>query len=117
MKKLVPILGLVSFVAACAQQPDKVQPTYISSSNYTGKSCNQLMEERNQVVSRVNALTKKQKTAANTDAALVGVTMVLFWPAAFAMLLTEDESNSLAEAKGEYEAITKRMSDRGCSQA
>lgn len=72
------------------------------------------MSQRNAVVHEVNRLTKQQKTAADTDAAMVGVSLVLFWPAAFALLLTEDESAELAQKKGEYEAITRRMEARGC---
>lgn len=115
MYKLASMLGLVAILAACAQQPNKVEATYISPSQYGGKSCKQLLAQRNEIVSRVNLLTKKQKKAADTDAALVGVTMVLFWPAAFAMLLTEDENQALSMAKGEFDAITTQMEKRGCS--
>lgn len=113
MKKIaiLPILGML---AACAEQPSKIEASYVSSNAFRGQSCGDLMAERNQIVLEVNELTAQQKKAADTDAAMMGVGLILFWPAVLAVGMTDDKSEALAAAKGNYNAVTRQMAESGC---
>lgn len=116
MKKTsAAILSAAVTLSACAQSPNQVEASYVSPSTYAGRSCNTLMAERNEIVSRVNVLTKEQQTAATTDAVATGVALVIFWPAAIALAATKDNATALAAAKGNYDAITKQMQKQGCA--
>ncbi|WP_428928316.1 hypothetical protein [Marinibacterium sp. SX1] len=114
MKKLA-ILPLCGILSACAEQPSNVEAAYVSSNAFRDRSCHQLMAERNDIVREVNDLTQQQKKAADSDAMLMGVGLVLFWPAVLAVGMTNDKSNALAGAKGNYNAITRQMTQMGCA--
>lgn len=108
------MLPIALFAAACAEQPEQISPMYVSSNVYSGKSCRDLLEERREVVAQVNTLTAEQKKSANNDAAAMAVGMILFWPALFAINMSGDKKQQLAAAKGNYEAIERRMKEKGC---
>ncbi len=108
-------LSALMALSACAQQPDKIAASYVSPTTYEGRSCRQLMAERNEIVTRVNTLNAEQKEAATTDAVATGVALFLFWPAAIALANTKDSSSALSAAKGHYDAITAQMKKKGCA--
>ncbi len=114
LKSFALALTVPLALGACVQQPEKVQSSYVSPSTYAGRSCNQLMSERNEIVGRVNLLTNQQKKAATNDAVATGVALFLFWPAAFALAASDDNSTALASAKGHYDAVTAQMRKQGC---
>ncbi|NDW43398.1 hypothetical protein [Ruegeria sp. PrR005] len=114
-KKLPGFLAIGALLAGCAQSPNQVASSYVSPNTYDGRSCAKLMEERNEIVSRVNQLTQDQKEAATTDAVLTGVALVLFWPAAIGLAATKDNATALSSAKGNYDAITAKMREKGCA--
>lgn len=101
-------------LAACAQQPDKVASTYVSPTTYSSFSCKQLVAERNGVVSKVNELNGAQKKKADSDAAMMGVGMILFWPALFGLAAGSDVEVQLASMKGHYDALTQAGMQKGC---
>jgi len=114
--KTTTILVTTALIAlsACAKQPDKIVATAVSTSNYSYMSCNQLRAQRNAVVTNVNNLTTKQKKAADDDALIMGVGILLFWPAMFAPGITDDFGPQLAQAKGEYDAINAVGNQKRC---
>lgn len=116
MKWIVP-LGAVAIVAACSQHSSKIEPTYVSPNVYAGRTCQQLVAERNQIVHQVNSLTEKQNEAATNDAVLTGAALVLFWPAALFVGVTGDHADTLGAAKGNYDAITAQMRAKDCTEA
>ncbi|MEM9552079.1 MAG: hypothetical protein AAGA05_12945 [Pseudomonadota bacterium] len=113
--KKAALLAACVAVSACAQQPHKIEASYVSRSAFEGKGCNDLLAERNDIVRHVNDLSAKQKKAATTDAVATGVALVLFWPAAFALATTSDNSGALSLAKGNYDAISSQMQLQGCN--
>ncbi len=114
MKKVIFSIAAISILAACAPSPNQVSASYVSPVVYDGQSCKKLMAERNQIASEVNLLTAKQQKSSTNDAVATGIALVLFWPAAFALALTEDQSAQLAQAKGNFEAIEAQMRNKGC---
>lgn len=114
MKKIVVMLTTVATVSACAQNASQVSSAYVPTSLYSSHSCSQLKAEQNRIVHQVNTLTGKQNAKAKTDAVAMGVGLVLFWPALF--LLAKDAGNTeqLAQAKGNYDAIMAAGQQKGC---
>jgi len=91
-----------------------VSASYVSPIVYEGQTCSKLMVERNQIARNVNLLIADQRKSSTNDAVATGVALVLFWPAALALALTEDQSAQLAQAKGNFEAIETQMRKKGC---
>lgn len=113
-RKIMAALIAATAVSGCAQSPDQVEASYVSPNQFKGRSCSQLMGERNEIASRVNTLTKEQKQAATNDAVATGVALVIFWPAAIALAASKDNATALSAAKGNYDAITTQMRTQGC---
>lgn len=104
------LLGL----AACASQPEAVVGTYVSPATYSDYSCKQIISERNRVVQKVDELTGVQKKKADSDAAMMGVGMILFWPALFGLAAGSDVEPQLASMKGNYDALTAAGTQKSC---
>ena len=85
MKNLLTCMtaSAVMLASACAQQPESVSASYVSTSNYMQLTCAQLNEEARLLSARIAEVTGQQEKAANSDAALTAVTLVLFWPPVF----------------------------------
>lgn len=111
---LVAVIAASTALSGCAQNPDKIAASYVSPSTYDGRSCSQLLAERNEIASKVNSLSAEQKEAATTDAVLTGVALVIFWPAAIGLASTKDNEAALSSAKGNYDAITTKMTQKNC---
>ena len=102
-------------LSACAQHSNQIESTYVSPNVYSGRSCAQLMSERNDIVRRVNTLNKEQDKSATNDAVLTGVALIIFWPAAIGLAATKDNATAVSAAKGNYDAITEQMRIKGCT--
>lgn len=115
MKKVVMSAVALAMLSACASQPDKIMATPTSTTQYDRMNCRSLGAEQTRIVSSVNLLTANQKGKADNDAALMGVGMILFWPALF--FLNGDSANApqLAVAKGQYDAIMDVRAAKGCA--
>ena len=101
-------------LTACAEQAKNVEAQYVSPNVYQGRNCGQLLSERNEIVRKVNELARKQDQAATNDAVATGVALLVFWPAAIALAATNDRSEALSAAKGNFDAITQRMKQQRC---
>ena len=102
-------------VCSCATHPDDIQSTYVSPSLYARWTCEELVEERTRVASRVNQVTGLQSEAATGDAVFMTVGLVIFWPALLGLAATDDHEQELARLRGEYEAIDQSMTRNRCS--
>ena len=100
-------------------RPENVTAQYVSSGRYDAYDCRRLVREADEVDARVRTLTGTLETKANTDAALVGVGMILFWPALLALPATggKAEEQELGRLKGEAQAIQRAYKERDCESA
>ena len=100
--------------AGCAPAPTDVAPAPVSAAAYSGLSCRQLRDEAIRLNDQVATLTGQQQRKASNDAVAMGVGMVLFWPALFALGASGDVSPQLAQAKGQAEALQAAARQKGC---
>ncbi len=98
---------------ACATDPERIRPTYVSPERYSGLSCDALAREREHVTEELNRLVGEQHGAASRDRWATGVGVVLFWPALFA-LAGSDKEEEVASSMGELEAIKETQHREGC---
>lgn len=104
----------VSGLAACAEYPDRIEPTYVPSITFNGASCAELAVERANLKRYVEKLVIDQQRAAETDTAAVSASLFITWPAIAALPFTKDKSAQLSTARGYYEALQKSAVKQGC---
>src|SRR5689334_10100239 len=109
MKKLVctyvAVTLVVSPLLGCATASKDIAAGYTSPMQYQKYDCDQLSAEAQRLQARVVQLGGRLDEASNNDKVLMGVGLVLFWPALFAIGGTKGQEAEYARMKGEYEAI------------
>jgi hypothetical protein len=113
-KSIICYIAIVGLMAGCATAGKDVVATYVSPVQYSNYDCEQLRAELIRINSRVNQMTGRLDTAASNDAAIMGVGMILFWPALFALGGTKQQEAELSRLKGEYEALQSAASGKKC---
>lgn len=101
-------------LAGCATSSKDVATAYVSPLQYQNHDCDQLRMEAQRVQVRVNQIGGRLDEAASNDKAIMGVGMILFWPALFALGGTKQQEAEYARLKGEYEAILQAATARKC---
>jgi hypothetical protein len=118
MKKTSIIIALSIFImAGCAQKADSIKASYVSPIAYEKLSCKKLEEEVIRVNTRLSKISEEQVETANKDAVVVGVGVVVFWPALLLLAAGEDQKNEIANLKGQYDTIRKVAAKKGCQFA
>ncbi len=110
------IVAVAAALAAsgCATGSRDIATGYTSPIQYQSYDCNQLAGEAQRLQSRVNQLGARLDEAAMNDKALVGVGLLVFWPAFFALGGTKHQEAEYARMKGEYEAIQQSAVLKRC---
>ncbi|MCA0044661.1 hypothetical protein [Celeribacter litoreus] len=110
MKKIISILAISATIAAsgCAKPPSKIAPVAVSSSEYSGMSCQKLNAELRETTDELAALEKKQRDKVAGDA--IVVFLILVPPSSMA----GDYEAEISLKKGEVAAIERAMDKRGC---
>ena len=113
-KSIICYIAIVGLMTGCATAGKDVVATYVSPVQYSNYDCEQLRSELIRINSRVNQMTGRLDTAASNDAAIMGVGMILFWPALFALGGTKQQESELSRLKGEYEALQSAANGKKC---
>jgi hypothetical protein len=115
VNKLVCCAMIAAFLGGCATAGKDVSATYVSPIQYSNYDCDQLRQELSRINGRVGQLTGRLDEAASNDKALVGVGMILFWPALFALGGTKQQEAELSRLKGEYDALQTASTTKKCN--
>jgi hypothetical protein len=115
LKKTIATLLIPIFLSACATAGKDVTATYVSPAQFSSYDCEQLKQEMLRVQGRANQLSGRLDEAASNDKAIVGVGMILFWPALFALGGTKQQEAELSRLKGEYDALSAAAVSKKCS--
>lgn len=115
MKKAVSaiLIGTVA-LSGCATSSRDVATNYTSPMQFQSYDCDQLASESQRIQTRVNQLSGRLDEAASNDKAIMGVGLILFWPALFALGGTKQQEADYARLKGEYEAIQQSAILKKC---
>lgn len=114
---LLFITALVILSVGCATKPSKIQPTYVSPLQYQSYDCLQIIAEMGRVGRRTGELYQHLKKEADADSAQMGIGMIIFWPALFALEGGDGpEATEYARLLGEREALEKMAIQKKCDQ-
>ena len=114
-KAVVLTTAVALAMAGCASSSKNITTAYVSPMQYQPYDCDQLAAEAARIQGRVSALGGRLDTAAQNDAAIMGVGLILFWPALFFIGGTKDQEAEYSRLKGEYEAVQQASIAKKCS--
>lgn len=109
MKSITCVTVAALMLAGCATRASSVAPVSVSAADYSSLSCQQSRDELQTARTRENALARRQNNAAVADAASVFLFLL-----PLGSVFGADVSGELAEAKGETNALERRVRD-ACS--
>ena len=118
-------LVLVSAVlGGCTPYPNKISAANVSTSQYLGLSCRELVSQRNDVARKLNAANSVQLESAQINSFLVGGLNVVLLPYIMAAWLVPNRGGGnssggnfeaeISLLKGEYDALTRAGTPKGC---
>jgi len=99
------VLILTAFVAGCSKSSKENTPTYVSLEQYSEYDCEYIAKELMRVNDQANSLAGQLDEDAETDSAVTGVGLVLFWPALFFLGGTKEQEATYATLRGEHNAL------------
>ncbi len=114
---LVPIGAAIAISLAlggCATSSKDIAGAYISPMQYQNFDCDQLGAESTRLATRLQQLGGRLDEAASNDKGLTAVSVILFWPAAFALGGTKNQEAEFARLKGEFDAIQQAAVGKRC---
>ena len=108
----------VSFALAlsgCATASKDIASSYVSPNQYANYDCAQLAAEAGRIQTRVVQLGGRLDQAAQNDAGIMAVGLILFWPVLFALGGTKQQEAEYARLKGEYDAVEQAAIAKKCT--
>lgn len=108
---------IVLLLSGCssAKKASEISAAYVPASRYNNMTCGQLVNEAEALRRVTPALEAAVNTHRSQQTGVEVVTWILFWPAAFALDKGEQQSNQLAQARGELQAIQQALLFNGCN--
>lgn len=116
-KSIASVVSVAIALAGCATASKDISANYVSPMQFQAYDCGQLANEMQRIQSKVNQLGGRLDEAASNDKAIMGVGMILFWPALFALGGTKQQEAEYSRLKGEYDAVEQSSNAKKCSGA
>jgi hypothetical protein len=114
MRNTIFILVLFTIVG-CASNPNDIHAAYVSPLKYKDYTCDQLAMEMDHVANRTTRLNSSLQKKRSGDNWQMGVGLVLFWPALFALEGGDGaEAAEFSQLKGEFEALRGASVKKNC---
>lgn len=114
MKKTAIISMALLATSACAKHSHEIPAQYVSPMQYQSYNCKQIGMEMASLSRRVSDLGGRVDKTASDDAAQMGIALVLFWPAVFALDGNNPQQQEYGRLKGEFEALSKAAIQKEC---
>lgn len=114
-KAAATVLSAAIALTGCATSSKDITSSYVSPLQYQAYDCAQITAEVQRVQARANEIAGSLDQAASSDKALVGVGMILFWPALFTLGGSKPQQAEFARLKGESDALQRAAIDKRCS--
>ncbi|WP_186830305.1 hypothetical protein [Mitsuaria sp. TWR114] len=115
--RVTALVTAVAFVSACSTASKDISATYVSPSQYSSYDCTQLTAETQRLQARYLELGGRLDQAATNDKTLMGVGLILFWPALFALGGTKSQEAEYGRLRGEYDAVQQTLIQKRCASS
>lgn len=118
MVKCVSVVASLCTLSACATDPNKIAASYVSPLKYEGYDCQQIAVEQAGIEERTNVLYHNLKGRNNSDKWMMGVGLLVAWPALLFMKGNNSAENAeYAQLKGNYDALQHTAIEKRCGLA
>jgi hypothetical protein len=115
MKKIIGVAAISFLAASCATNPDKIDAAYVSPLKYQNYDCQQIGMEMDYIGNRTSKLYQRMKSERTKDSWQMGIGLVLFWPALFALEGGDGpEAAEYSQLKGDFEALRQASVQKKC---
>lgn len=114
LRTIAVTAAVAAVLSGCATSPKDIAPAYVSPILYQSLSCDQLAQEAARVSSAAAVATGAQQKQASSDAVMVGVSAIVFWPAMFFIGGDKGNATEIARLKGEMQAIEQANIQKNC---
>jgi hypothetical protein len=112
------VLAASVMLSACATAPSKITAAYVSPLKFENYDCSQVAVEQASVEQRTNVLYHNLKSRNNSDKWMMGVGLLVAWPALLFMKGNNSAENAeYAQLKGDYEALRQASVAKRCDLA
>jgi len=112
-KGFLAAIGLI-LTAGCATKSTGIAPAYVSPALYSNWTCPQLAEEARRVSARAALAAGVQDQKRSNDQVLTTVSVIVFWPALFALNGDGPQAAEVARLKGEMQAVEEASIQKNC---
>src|SRR5262245_45170124 len=103
------------FIATgCATKSTDIAPAYVSPTLYSNSTCPQLAEEARRVSARAALAAGVQDQKRSSDQVITTVSVIVFWPALFALNGDGPQAAEVARLKGEMQAVEEASNQKNC---
>lgn len=109
------LLTAAAFVAGCSTASKDITATYVSPAQFQAYDCTQLTAETQRLQARYVELGGRLDQAATNDKTIMGVGLILFWPALFALGGTKSQEAEYGRLRGEYDAVQQTLIQKRCA--
>jgi hypothetical protein len=109
----IAAVGLV-IATGCATKSTDIAPAYVSPTLYSNWTCPQLAEEARRVSARAALAAGAQDSNRSSDQVLTTVSVIVFWPALFALNGDGPQAQEVARLKGEMQAVEEASIRNNC---
>ncbi|XOV86103.1 MAG: metal ABC transporter ATP-binding protein [Pseudomonadota bacterium] len=117
--QLIPkhlLLAALLGTTGCASNPDSIDAAYVSPLKYAKYDCDQISTELGYVGQRTALLYQNLKEKRQADSWQMGVGLVLFWPALFALEGGDGaDAAEYSQLKGDFEALRQAATQKRCA--
>lgn len=108
-------LAAVILLAGCAKPPKDISASYIDAGAYRHMTCDQLHSEALTLANQASAAVGQQKSKADMDATMVGVGLIVAWPA---LLFTSRDTTgeaTISSLRGHMNAVELAATGKKCA--
>ena len=106
---------IIAAATGCASSTKEIAANYQSPLLYQNHTCVQIQAELDTLNRRAIQLGAKVDKASRDDNVLTGVTLLLFWPAVFALGGEEAQEAEYAQLKGHIDAVQQAGIAKNCT--
>ena len=114
--QLAPLL-LLALLAACATRSANVQPLATDPATYANLSCDALYDEADRVRQRAAQVAYAVDERSGNNIIALGLGVTVFWPALLAMRPSGPDAETLAQLRGQDDALRQAQSRSACPPA
>lgn len=119
MKKtnIVTATAIASFAltTGCASTPSKITPSFVSPVKYSYYTCGQLGMEMERLQYQANVLGSRQQARRTNDKIMVGVGILVAWPALFFLKGNDKRKAEYAQLTGDFAAAKTAYDYQKCN--